>query len=120
MAKLSSYRPKFSVRQFSVRPARFALSGAADSVLRVFATLLLIAQLGLVAHQIEHYLAPDHMECGEDSCTAFAPTTGAAALPVVVAPIFLVVFFVRFWTVNQASIHAPSDRLGFRAHAPPV
>jgi hypothetical protein len=89
-------------------------------ILRAFAFVLFIAQLGLVAHQIEHYLIPDHMESGEESCVAFAPTTGAASLPVFIAPFVFIVFFTRFWTVTQAFLYPPSDRLGFRAHAPPV
>ncbi|MDB5397415.1 MAG: hypothetical protein JWM91_4921 [Rhodospirillales bacterium] len=87
--------------------------------MRVFALVLLIAQLGMVAHRIEHYLAPEHMESGEDSCTAFAPTTGAAALPLFVPPLLLVIFFMRFWTVRESVLQKPADRLGFRAHAPP-
>ncbi len=81
--------------------------------------MLLIAQLGMVAHRIEHYIAPEHMECGEDSCTAFMPTTGAAALPLFVPPLFLVVFFLKFWTLRDCAVQPPAYRLGFRAHAPP-
>lgn len=91
----------------------------ASAVLRFFALLLLVAQLGMVAHRIEHYLAPGHMESGEDSCTAFAPTTGAADLPLFVPPIFAVIFFLRFWSVRDSIVLKPADRLGFRAHAPP-
>jgi hypothetical protein len=91
----------------------------AAGLMKFFAAILLIAQLGMVAHRIEHYIAPEHMECGEDSCTAFAPTTGAAALPLFIPPLLLVVFFLRFWTVRDSIVRKPADRLGFRAHAPP-
>jgi hypothetical protein len=89
-------------------------------LLRLFALLLLIGQIGLVAHRIEHYIAPDHMECGEDACVAFMPTDGASALPVVVPPLFLIVFFLRFWTVQESAVQQRADRLGFQAHAPPL
>ena len=82
--------------------------------------LLLIAQIGLIAHQLEHYLAPTHVECDEDSCAAFAPITDPPAiLPIVPRPT-LITFFVRFWTAHDAIAEQPTDRLGFRAQAPPV
>jgi hypothetical protein len=90
------------------------------ALVRFFALVLLIAQLGIVAHRIEHYIAPEHMECGEDSCTAFLPTTGAADLVAFVPPLSLVVFFLTFWTVCESTVERLSDRLGFRAHAPPL
>ena len=88
--------------------------------MQIFAAILLVAQLGIVAHRIEHYIAPEHMECGEDSCTAFAPTTGAAALPLFIPPMLSIVFFLRFWAVHDSFGPKPADRLGFRAHAPPT
>jgi hypothetical protein len=90
------------------------------AVMRFFALVLLVAQLGMVAHRIEHYLSPEHMESGEDSCTAFAPTTGAAQLPLFIPPVLFVIFFMRFWTVRDSVVQKPADRLGFRAHAPPL
>jgi hypothetical protein len=89
-------------------------------LLKLFAILVLVAQFGLVAHRIEHYLVPDQMESGEDSCDAFAPASGAVSLPAYVPPVFFVVFFLRFWAVRQTPPSRPSDRLGFRAHAPPL
>lgn len=89
-------------------------------LLKGVALLLLVVQLGVIAHRIEHYFVPEQMECGEDSCTAFAPATGAAAPLVYLPPVLLVVFFLRFWTVSEAIVLQPSDRLGFKAHAPPV
>ena len=89
-------------------------------LVRVFALMILIGQLGLIAHRIEHYVAPDHMECGEDACTAFMPTTGAADLPVVISPLFLVVFVLSFWTVRENAVRQHAGRLGFPAHAPPL
>jgi hypothetical protein len=88
---------------------------------RHFALLLLLAaQIGLVAHRIEHYVAPAHQESGEESCAAFAPVTGAAPwAPPLVVPVF-VVFFVRFWAVRETLAAGPGVRLGFRAQAPPV
>jgi hypothetical protein len=87
---------------------------------RFLALLLLVLQLGIVAHRIEHYLEPEHMECGEDACTAFAPMDDPPALPIVVTAPTRVAFFVRFWTANDTIVVQPSDRLGFRAQAPPV
>ena len=87
---------------------------------RIVAFLLLISQLGIVAHRIEHYILAEQMECGEDGCTAFAPVTDPPALPQLVMPPSLVAFFVRFWTARESIIEQPSDRLGFRAQAPPV
>jgi hypothetical protein len=82
--------------------------------------LLLLAQVGLVAHRIEHYVAPQHQECGEGACTAFAPTTGAAPWVMPVAVPVRIAFFVRFWTLREASSARPPARLGFRAQAPPL
>lgn len=87
---------------------------------RTLAFLLLIFQLALVAHRVEHYLVPDHMECGEDSCAAFAPAPDAPELPVLVAPLLIVVYVVRFWSVHRPVVIQPRDRLGFRPHAPPL
>lgn len=109
----------------SVRPTGHATPASpggwwnAAALMRFFALLLLVAQLGMVAHRIEHYITPEQMECGEDSCTAFMPTTGAADLPLFVPPVFLVIFFLRFWTAHESIVQKPTDRLGFRAHAPP-
>ena len=86
----------------------------------MLAFLLLIFQLALVAHRVEHYLVPDHMECGEDSCAAFAPAPDAPELPVLVAPLLLVIYVVRFWSVHRSATIEPRDRLGFRPHAPPL
>jgi hypothetical protein len=90
------------------------------AIFRAVALLVLIAQLGMVAHRIEHYLAPEHMECGQDQCDAFAPTPGPDAPPPFLPPLFFVVFFLRFWTLRDSVIEQPGNRLGFRAHAPPV
>jgi hypothetical protein len=117
MVKQRAHSP---VRRGYADPARRQGHWSASSFVKFFAALLLLAQLGMVAHRIEHYIAPEHMECGEDSCTAFAPTTGATDLPLFVPPIFLVIFFLRFWTVRDSVTQKPSDFLGFRAHAPPL
>lgn len=87
---------------------------------RIVAFLLLISQLGIVAHRIEHYILAEQMECGEDGCTAFAPVIDPPAQPPLVAPPSPVVFFVRFWTAREFVAEQPGDRLGFRAQAPPV
>jgi len=87
---------------------------------RLVALLLLLVQFGVIAHRIEHYYIPEQMECGEDSCAAFAPSTGAAEAVVYLPPVLLVFYFLIFWTVREAAVTQPSDRLGFRAHAPPV
>jgi hypothetical protein len=90
------------------------------AIFRAVAMLVLIAQLGMVAHRIEHYLAPEHMECGEDGCDAFAPALGPAAPVPFLPPLFFVVFFLKFWTLRDSVTEQPGSRLGFRAHAPPV
>ena len=90
------------------------------TLFRAVAFLLLIVQLGMVAHRIEHYLAPEHMECGEDSCDSFAPTPGPAAPVPFLPPLVFVVFFLKFWTLRDSVREQPGNRLGFRAHAPPV
>jgi hypothetical protein len=90
------------------------------TIFRVVAFLLLIAQLGMVAHRIEHYLAPEHMECGEDSCDSFSPTPGPAAPVPFLPPLVFVAFFLKFWTLRDSVREQPANRLGFRAHAPPV
>jgi hypothetical protein len=87
---------------------------------RAVALMLLIVQLGMVAHRVEHYLAPEHMECGTDACDAFAPTPGPAAPVPFLPPLFLVAFFLKFWTLRDSVHEQPGNRLGFRAHAPPV
>jgi hypothetical protein len=87
---------------------------------RLIALLLLVLQLGLIAHRIEHYLIPNDMESGEDECAAFGPVTDPPALPLVVTPPIHVAYFVRFWIASEAIDEQPRDRLGFRAHAPPV
>jgi hypothetical protein len=92
----------------------------ATTLFRAVAFLLLIVQLGMVAHRIEHYLAPEHMECGEDSCDAFAPTPGPAAPVPFLPPLVFVVFYLTFWTLRDSVREQPGTRLGFRAHAPPV
>jgi hypothetical protein len=92
----------------------------ATTLFRAVAFLLLLVQLGMVAHRIEHYLAPDHMECGEDSCDAFAPTPGPAAPVPFLPPLVFVVFYLKFWTPRDSVREQPGSRLGFRAHAPPV
>jgi len=87
---------------------------------RLIACLLLLAQVGLIAHRVEHYVLPDRMETGEDSCIAFLPTTdGPPALDIVTPPV-PVAYAVRFWTVREAALVQPGARLGFRAQAPPV
>ena len=87
---------------------------------RWLAFLLLMLQLGIVAHRIEHYLLPDHVETGEASCDAFSPITDPPALPVVAGPPVRVSFTVRFWTLREAVVARLDDRLGFRAQAPPL
>ncbi len=83
------------------------------------ALLLLLLQLGLVAHRIEHYIEPAHMECGEDGCAAFMPATDPPALPPTIAPPLRVAFVVTFWTAGETLLVLPRGRLGFQAHAPP-
>jgi hypothetical protein len=87
---------------------------------RPIALLLLVLQLGLIAHRVEHYLVPEHMESGEGDCAAFAPVTDPPALPASVTPPIRVGYFVRFWTASEAIVEQPGDRLGFWAHAPPA
>ena len=84
------------------------------------ALLLLVLQLGIVAHRIEHYLEPEHMECGEDACAALTPVPDPPALPIVIKVPTQVAFAVRFWTASDAIVARPSDLLGFRSQAPPV
>jgi hypothetical protein len=102
----------------AIRRAYRGLNFAA--IFRIAAFVLLIAQLGMVAHRIEHYIAPEHMECGEDSCDAFAPTPGPAAPVPFLPPLVFVVFFLTFWTLRDSVREQPGNRLGFRAHAPPA
>ena len=90
------------------------------AIFRAVALLVLIAQLGMVAHRIEHYLAPEHMECGTDECDAFAPTPSPDAPVPFLPPLLFVVFFLKFWTLRDSVSEQPGNRLGFRAHAPPV
>jgi hypothetical protein len=87
---------------------------------RFLALLLLAAQLGSVAHRLEHYILAEQMECGEDGCAAFAPVTDPPALPQLVQPPTPVVFYVRFWTARESIPEQPGQRLGFRAQAPPA
>jgi hypothetical protein len=90
------------------------------TIFRAVAFLVLITQLGMVAHRVEHYLAPEQMECGTDACDAFAPTPGPATPLPFLPPLFLVVFFLKFWTLRDSVTEQPGNRLGFRAHAPPL
>ncbi len=102
----------------AIRRAYRGLSFAA--IFRVAAFVLLIAQLGMVAHRIEHYIAPEHMESGEDSCDAFAPTPGPAAPVPFLPPLVFVLFFLSLCTFRDSVREQPGTRLGSRAHAPPV
>jgi hypothetical protein len=88
-------------------------------LMRLIALLLLVIQFGVIAHRVEHYLAPQHMECGEDACDAFSPSPDAVPLAAFVPPVFFIVFFLRFWTLRDCVPREPADRLGFRAQAPP-
>ena len=90
------------------------------TIFRALAMLVVIAQLGMVAHRVEHYLAPEQMECGTDQCDAFAPTPGPDAPVPFLPPLFFVVFFLSFWTLRDGVTERPGQRLGFRAHAPPL
>jgi hypothetical protein len=101
-------------------PASLSRLVSPAGLLRFAALLLLVAQLGIVAHRIEHYIAPEHMECGEDACDAFSPVPDAATPILFIPPVFLVVFFVQFCMSRAVVRHAPAGRLGFQAHAPPV
>lgn len=89
-------------------------------VSRIIAFLLLVAQLGFIAHRIEHYILPEAMECGEDSCSAFAPVADPPVLPPLVTPPLRVAYTVRFWTVHATDPVERHREIGFRAHAPPV
>ncbi len=92
---------------------RYSLFSAfGGRVFRLLALLMVVAQFGIVAHRIEHYLVPDHMESGEDECSAFAPA--------IVRPANTIVYFVRFWTARETIVPQVAERLGFRAQAPPV
>jgi len=87
---------------------------------RFLALLLLVLQLGIVAHRLEHYLAPDHMESSAEGCDSFAPITDPPALPPLVQPPSQVAFYVHFWTVRDIAADQLAERLGFRAQAPPA
>lgn len=87
---------------------------------RLIALLLLVLQLGVVAHRVEHYLVPGHMESGEDSCASFAPVTDPPVLPALVQPPTRLAYFVQFWAVHRATEDQLGERLGFRSQAPPV
>jgi hypothetical protein len=104
----------------AVKPAQRNLRTEAAPFIRLIALLLLVLQLGVIAHRIEHYLIPEHMECGEDACVSFAPITDPPALPPVVVRPPNIAYFVQFWTVHDTTEDQLSERLGFRAHAPPV
>jgi hypothetical protein len=86
---------------------------------RLIALLLLILQLGLIAHRIEHYLLPDAVESSEDSCDAFSPLIDPPALPTVEHEPTQVSYIVRFWVVREAHAERLESWLGFRAQAPP-
>ena len=103
----------------TARPSVSHGHAARLTLLKMLALLVLVAQFGLVAHRIEHYLVPDQMESGEDACAAFSPISGAISLPELIAPVLCVVFFLRFWTVRAATARNLAEGLGFRAHAPP-
>ncbi len=87
---------------------------------RILALLLLVAQLGLIAHRLEHYLLPDQMESGEAACAAFTPTDDGPTLPVLVAPPVEVAYAVRFWTARERITPVRVAALGFQAQAPPA
>jgi hypothetical protein len=86
---------------------------------RLIALVLLILQLGLIAHRIEHYLLPDAVESSEDSCDAFSPLIDPPALPTVEHEPTQVSYIVRFWVVREAHAERLESWLGFRAQAPP-
>jgi hypothetical protein len=103
----------------SFTPRSASTRAGAKRLWRALAFLLLFVQLALVAHRIEHYLAPDRMECGEEACVAFAPAPDAPELPVILGPLVLVIYAARFWSVHRPIAIQPRDRLGFNPHAPP-
>ena len=87
---------------------------------RILALLLLVAQLGLIAHRVEHYLLPDRMESGEEACAAFTPVDDGPALPELVTPPSAVAYAVRFWTAHERIVIGRVAALGFQAQAPPA
>ncbi len=87
---------------------------------RIVALLLMVAQLGLIAHRVEHYLLPDRMDSGEEACAAFTPVDDGPALPAVVAPPVRVAYAVRFWIARERFAPARAAALGFSAQAPPA
>jgi hypothetical protein len=101
-------------------PASLSRLVSPTGLLRFVALLVLIVQLGVIAHRIEHYIAPEHMECGEDACDAFSPVPDAAAPILFVPPMLFIVFFVQFWMPRAVVLRTAPGRLGFQAHAPPL
>lgn len=90
------------------------------ATLRLLGLLLLVVQLGIIAHRIEHYVTPDRMECGEESCIAFAPAPSDPPPLPVIEPVLLVSFALSLWTVRAFRGRAVSAGIGFRALAPPA
>jgi hypothetical protein len=90
------------------------------AIMRLAAFLFLVVQLGAFVHVLEHYFVPEQMECGEDSCAAFAPATGPVVLPDLAAPPVFVVFFVCFQQFREWIADRPRGLIGFDAHAPPA
>ena len=82
--------------------------------------LLLIAQVGVVVHRLEHYLAPSIVDCDENACAAFAPAADPPSISAAISPPERIIQFIRFWTAHPAYFERPTDRLGFRAQAPPL
>ena len=88
--------------------------------LRIVGVLVLLAQIGLLAHRLEHYFAPNHMESGEDACVAFAPASDPPAIVPLVRPPSPIAFPVRYWIGRDTRPELAPNSLGFRAQAPPV
>ncbi|GIL39081.1 hypothetical protein [Roseiterribacter gracilis] len=81
--------------------------------------LLLLTQLAMVGHRIEHFVAPDQVESIAD-CAAFAPTPDASCEPpaVVRTPASFTLFAA--WSPTEQIRAGEINQHAYRSQAPPA
>jgi hypothetical protein len=81
--------------------------------------LLLLAQAAMVAHRIEHFVAPDRVE-RIAVCDAFAPTPDATCDAPAIVRVPVTFTTIAAWSPAQTIRAGEIDQHAYRSQAPPV
>jgi hypothetical protein len=81
--------------------------------------LLLLTQLAMVAHRVEHFVAPDQVERIAD-CAAFAPTPDTSCEPPAIVRLPVHVTLLPVWLPTASIPAGEIDQHAYRSQAPPV